>query len=422
MKLHYFARLRKTLFASISASLILLFVVACGGTSTTSTTSTPANKTPIKIGFSVSLAGDFSADGKALLMGYQLWQDAVNKRGGLLGRQVQLVYYNDSSDPQQVTTNYQKLIGSDHVDLLLGPFSTLLTVQAAPVAQRYGYAIIEGAGTGQKVFNSGFTTLFGASAPSQVYLGAFAQYILSLPPDQRPKTVAYATVDNPFAIPQVDYAKKVFADGGLQTVFDLPQPYPEEATDVSAIAKQIIHSGADVVVLGTVGVTDSVSFIKTFKQQHYNPKALVATSGPDEGKSFTDAVGVATAEGIMTPQAGWYPGLNTYQNTQFVQDYLAKFGGTDQDINSGTVQGYSAAQVLEQAVNKIQSIDNVKLIQELRTDSFNSLQGPVKFDAKGQNTQGVLFLFQWQNGKLIPVYPANNAVSKPEYPKNQWPA
>ncbi len=269
MKLHYFARLRRTLYASITASLILLFVVACGGTTTTSTT-TPVNTTPIKIGFSVSLAGDFSADGKALLMGYQLWQDAVNKRGGLLGRQVQLVYYNDSSDPQQVTTNYQKLIGSDHVNLLLGPFSTLLTVQAAPVAQRYGYTLIEGAGTGQKVFNSGFTTLFGASAPSQVYLGAFAQYILSLPPDQRPKTVAYATVDNPFAIPQVDYAKKVFADGGLQTVFDLPQPYPEEATDVSAIAKQIIHSGADVVVLGTVGVTDSVSFIKTFKQQHYN--------------------------------------------------------------------------------------------------------------------------------------------------------
>lgn len=422
MKLHYFARLRRTLYASITASLILLFVAACGGTTTTSTTPTAANTTPIKIGFSVSLAGDFSADGKALLMGYNLWRDAVNKRGGLLGRQVQLVYYNDSSDPQQVTTNYQKLIGSDHVDLLLGPFSTLLTVQAAPVAQRYGYALIEGAGTGNKVFNSGFTTLFGASAPSQVYLGAFAQYILSLSQDQRPKSVAYATVDNPFAIPQVDYAKKVFSDGGLQTAFDLPQPYPEEATDVSAIAKQIIHSGADVVVLGTVGVTDSVSFIKTFKQQHYNPKAIVATSGPDEGKSFTDAVGVDTAEGIFTPQAGWYPGINTYQNSQFVQDYLAKFGGTDQDINSGTVQGYSAAQVLEQAVNKIQSIDNAKLIQELRADSFNSLQGPVKFDAKGQNTEGVLILFQWQNGKLTPVYPANQAQASPEFPKKQWPA
>jgi len=416
----YFAWLRKGLYASATASLILLFVVACGGQN--ATPSSTQNQQPIKIGFSVSLAGDFSADGKALLMGYQLWQEAVNKHGGLLGRQVKLVYYNDSSDPQQVTTNYQKLIGSDHVDLLLGPFSTLLTVQAAPVAQRYGYALIEGAGTGKKVFNSGFTTLFGASPPSEVYLGAFAQYILSLPAGQRPKTVAYATVDNPFAIPQVEYVKKFFSNGGLKTAFDLPQPYPEEATDVSAIAKQIIHSGADIVVLGTVGVTDSVSFIKTFKEQHYNPKALVATSGPDEGKSFTDAVGVATAEGIMTPQAGWYPGINTYQNSQFVKDYIAKFGGTDQDINSGTVQGYSAAQVLEQAVNTIHSIDNAKLIQELHTGSFNSLQGPVKFDAKGENTEGVLILFQWENGKLTPVYPASEAKASPEYPKNQWPA
>jgi branched-chain amino acid transport system substrate-binding protein len=409
----------KSLAAVVVVLMILAGLGACGQSATPSSTQ---NQNPIKIGFSVSLAGDFSADGKALLMGYQLWQDAVNKRGGLLGRQVKLVYYNDSSDPQQVTTNYQKLIGSDHVDLLLGPFSTLLTVQAAPVAQRFGYAIIEGAGTGKKVFNSGFTTLFGASPPSETYLGAFAQFILALPQAQRPKTVAYATVDNPFAIPQVDYAKKVFSDGGLKTAFDLPRPYPEEATDVSAIAKQIIHSGADIVVLGTVGVTDSVSFIKTFKQQHYNPKALVATSGPDEGKSFTDAVGVATAEGIMTPQAGWYPGINTYQNNQFVQDYLAKFGGTDQDINSGTVQGYSAAQVLEQAVTKIHSIDNAKLIQELRTDTFNSLQGPVKFNAKGENTQSVLILFQWENGKLMPVYPASEAKASPEYPKKSWTA
>jgi branched-chain amino acid transport system substrate-binding protein len=399
-----------------------MILVGLGGCSQSASPGNTQNQKPIRIGFSVSLAGDFSADGKALLMGYQLWQGSINNRGGLLGRQVQLVYYNDSSSPQQVTTNYQKLIGSDRVDLLLGPFSTLLTVQAAPVAQRFGYALIEGAGTGKSAFNSGFTTLFGASAPSEVYLGAFAQFIVSLPQAQRPTKVAFATVDNPFAIPQVAYAKKVFSDGGLKTVFDLSQPYPEEATDVSAIAKQIIRSGAEVVVLGTVGVTDSVSFIKTFKQQRYNPKALVATSGPDEGKSFTDAVGFPTAEGIFTPQAGWYPGINTYQNSQFVKDYVAKFGGTAQDINSGTVQGYSAAQVLEQAVKKIGSIDNTRLMQELHADSFNSLQGPVQFDAKGQNTQGVLILFQWQNGKLTPVYPAGQALASPEFPKNQWPA
>ena len=109
MKLHYFVRLRRTLYTSLTASLILLFVVACGGTSTTSTTPTPANTTPIKIGTSLSFSGDFSADGMAFQQGYQLWQADVNKAGGLLGRQVQLDVLNDNSSADQVQTNYQTL-------------------------------------------------------------------------------------------------------------------------------------------------------------------------------------------------------------------------------------------------------------------------------------------------------------------------
>ncbi len=412
-----FTRSVRWIGKSLSTVVVVLMILA-GFSACASDNS--QNQKPIRIGFSVALAGDFFADGKALKEGYELWRDAVNKRGGLLGRPVELVYYNDNSDPKQVTTNYTKLIGSDHVDLLLGPFSTLLTVQAAPVAQRSGYAFIEGAGTGKKVFASHFKTLFGVSPPSEFYLETFALFILALPQDQRPKTVAYATVDNPFAIPQVAYAKKLLSDGGLRPAFDLPQPYPEEATDVSAIAKSIIHSGAEIVVLGTVGVKDCVSFLKTFQQQHYNPKAIVATSGPDEGKTFIHAVGTDSAEGIFVSNAGWYPGINTYQNDQFTRDYLAKFGGTEQDINSGTVQAYSAAQVLEQVVNKVHSIDNAKLIQALRTGTFNSLQGPVKFGPDGENTVGVPFLFQWQHAKLIPVYPLFSAQANPEFPKKQW--
>ena len=122
MKLHYFVRLRRTLYASITASLILLFVVACGGTSTTtSTTPTPANTTPIKIGTSLSFSGDFSADGMAFQQGYQLWANDINKAGGLLGRQVQLDVLNDNSSPDQVQTNYQTLITVHHDDLVVGP-------------------------------------------------------------------------------------------------------------------------------------------------------------------------------------------------------------------------------------------------------------------------------------------------------------
>ncbi len=109
-------------------------------------------KSPILIGTSLSLTGDFSADGQAFKRGYELWASEVNSHGGLLGRQVKMVFLNDSSDPTTVATNYTKLIAQQHVALVFGPFSTLLTVPAAKVAARYGYAFPEGAGGGPSVY------------------------------------------------------------------------------------------------------------------------------------------------------------------------------------------------------------------------------------------------------------------------------
>src|SRR5437588_11784831 len=177
--------------------LTLLVLSACGGSNAT-TTSSNQSQPPIKIGISLSLSGDFSADGKAFQQGYQLWRDTVNKNGGLLGRQVQLDILSDASSTTQVVTNYQKLITVDKVDLVLGPFSTLLTKPASVVANRYGYAMIEGAGGCPSVFTRGLHNLFDVSPPVANLLVSFTQYVLSLPPSQRPKTAAYATQNDPF--------------------------------------------------------------------------------------------------------------------------------------------------------------------------------------------------------------------------------
>src|SRR5689334_3630055 len=107
---------------------------------------------PIKIGISLSLTGDFADPGKAAQRGYQLWAAEVNKAGGILGRPVELKIVNDASSPDQVVTNYQNLITQDKVDIVFGPFSSLLTIPSARVAKRYGYAFIEPAGGGPKVF------------------------------------------------------------------------------------------------------------------------------------------------------------------------------------------------------------------------------------------------------------------------------
>ena len=397
-------------------SLLLAGLAACGtGSSGGGTSSTT---TPIKIGFTVSLTGDFSADGQAFLQGYQLWAKKVNDSGGILGRQLALVYYDDASSTDQVTTDYAKLITVDKVDLLFGPFSTLLTKPASVEANRYGYALVEGAGGGPSVFTQGLTNVFDVSLPVASALLNFTQWVSSLP--QKPTTAAYATEDDPFTQPQVDTARQKLEAAGIRTASY--QVYPAETTDYTPIAQKLIASHAQIIVCGTL-LNDIAAFINAFRQQHFNPQALIATAGPDQGKQFLDAVGgQQVAEGIFVPNGGWYPDLNAYQNSQMVQDYLTRFGGTKADISSDVAEAYSVGQVDQQAIAKIGSLDNGKLIQELHSDTFNSVQGPVKFDGTGQNTAAVAYLFQWQNGNLIPVYPASVAgTATPTFPKPNWP-
>lgn len=406
----------------VGVLIAALFVLsACGGTTgTPGTTPTSQPKTPIKIGISLSLTGDFSADGLAFQQGYQLWAKTVNTAGGILGRQVQLDIVSDASSTTQVVTNYRKLITVDHDDVVFGPFSTTLTKPASVVANSFGYAMLEGAGGGPSVFTAGLNNIFDVSAPVANLLVSFTQYLLSLPVGQRPTTAAYATQNDPFTQPQVDTAKKLLEAGGVKTASY--QVYPSETTDFTPIAQRLIASKADVIVTGTL-LPDIVAYIQAFKQQHYNPKAIIATAGPDQGKQFTDAIGgVNQAEGVFVPNGGWYPTINTFQNAKMVSDYLAQYGGTAAGISSDVPEAFAVGQVFQQAATKAGSIDNAKIIAELHSgDTFQSVQGDVKFDATGQNVLATGYLFQWQRGSYVSVYPANQASAPPEYPKPNWP-
>ena len=395
-------------------TLVLASLAACGGGGSTTST----NKNPIKIGFTVSLTGDFSADGKAIQQGYELWKDNINAHGGLLGRQIELHMLDDASNPDQVTTDYQKLITVDKVDLVFGPFSTLLTKPASVVAHRYGYALPEGAGGGPSVFQQGLNNVFDVSLPVANNLVTFAQWILSLPAAQRPTTAAYATQDDPFTQPQVDLARQLLEAGGVKTVFQ--KVYPAETTDYTPIAQGMIAAKAQVCVFGTL-LPDITAFIQAFKQQRYNPAAFIATAGPDQGNQFlTNIGGAKSAEGIFVPN-GWYPDLNAPGNKDMINAYIAKYGGAAADISSDVPEAYSVGQVVQQAITQNQSLDNAKLIQTLHSGTFDSVQGKVKFDSTGQNTAATAYQFQWQNGNLVPVYPAAVASAAPEFPKPNWP-
>ena len=249
-----------------------------GGGSSASAASSSASAAPITIGTSLSLSGDFSTDGQAFERGYELWAADQNKAGGLLGHKINLDVLSDASSPAQVVTNYQKLIGSDKDALVFGPFSSLLTVPAARIASRYGYAFVEGAGGAPSVFGAGLHNVFDVSIPVKDNLVTFAQWIASLPTSKRPKTAAYVTVNDPFTQPQLPVAQAILQAAGVKTV--LNKVFPEEVTDYTAIAGQVATAKPDVVLLGSVDVPTVSAFEHVFIQQHYNPKAFIATAGP----------------------------------------------------------------------------------------------------------------------------------------------
>jgi branched-chain amino acid transport system substrate-binding protein len=410
-------RLRESLSLSVVLSLLVAFLLSCGGPS--AITGAGQSGALLKIGIALSLTGGFSDDGKALERGYQLWADNVNARGGLLGRMVTLDIVDDASSPDQVQSSYQKLITVDKVDLVFGPFSTILTKLASLVASQYGYALIEGSGGGPSVFNRGLHNVFDVSLPVASNLVSFAHYILSLPAEQRPSTAAYVTKDDPFTQPQVDQARVMLEQGGVKTLSY--QTYPETTTDYSLLADTIVISKAQIVVCGTQSVSDFIPLMQHFKLLHYNPSVLIATAGPDQGDAFLSAVGGApSAEGILFPN-GWYPQLKTPENATMVNTYLSKYKGAFDDISADTAEAYSVGQVAFQAITKIKSVDNAKLLAELYSgDTFQSVQGPVKFDATGQNMLAQAYLFQWQKGTFMPVYPTLAALATPEFPKPHW--
>jgi branched-chain amino acid transport system substrate-binding protein len=293
-------------------SIVGVVVMVSTGLSACSQNTNLQNQTPIKVGISLSNSGDFADDGREAERGYQLWAEAVNNNGGLLGRPVELDILHDNSDPKTVTANYEKLISVDHVDLVLGPFSTLLTKPAACVALKYGYPLVEGSGAGPSVYtlqckngspsDNGIpeNNIFGVSLPAANNLVSFAYYILSLPEAIRPKTVAFATQDDPFTVPQILAARAILQkQAGLRVVCcNNGNPYTGTDTNVyKTIAEQAVHAGADICVFGTF-LPDITTFIKTFKAEHYNPKAIVATAGPDLGDQFIKAVGLQTTEGV----------------------------------------------------------------------------------------------------------------------------
>jgi branched-chain amino acid transport system substrate-binding protein len=403
---------------SALAVLAASMLAACTSTSSPTSSAPPTGNSsgPIIIGASLSLSAGsasqpdtFQTDGLAFQKGYRLWANDVNHHGGLLGRQVVLKILDDGGSPNQVVSNYQTLFGKDHVDLAFGPFSSLLSGPASAVAARYGMAFVEGAGGAPSVFDTASNQVdhntFDVSLPVADSLVPLYNWIKSLPVSERPKTAAYPMAQDPFADPPVELAQTLLTNlvPSVRTVYSAT--FTEQESAYKAPAAAVAASGAQLVVLGSTDVPTVQAFMQVFEQQHYTPKLFIAAAGPDQGAAFVSQVGQGNENGVMVPN-GWYPGYNNAASQQMVNEYLAQYHGTASGINADVAEAYSVGQIVAQAVTATGGTDNAKIIAYLHSGkTLTSVQGPVRFDALGENGAAAAFVFQWQQGKFVQVLP-----------------
>ena len=374
------------------------------------------NKSTIKVGASLPLTGDFSEPGVAAKQGYQIWQEMVNKNGGLLDRRVQIVVKDDASDQNTVVADYNALIQQEKVDLLLGTFSSLLNLPASAVAERNRMLYVEPAGGSPEMFSRGFKYLFfaqQATAPHQADL--FVEWVTGLSGDEKPKTAAYVIADDPFGGPVAEGIQKGLENAGVKTVYS--KTYPPETKNFDAIASAIAADKPDVIAQGSAGLEDGVNLTRSLVKVGYSPKQYFQASSPSFADQYSNGVGVGNTEGVFYA-VSYHPEAKTPGNEEFLKAYRAKY---NTDPPEDAADAYATAQVLQKAVEEVGSIDDQKKLADwLRGNEVDTILGTLSWDDTGAPEQAFL-LAQWQNGDEEIVLPEESATSdKIINPKPDW--
>ena len=394
--------------AVTALALVALALAGCGGDDDGGGGGGGGGGEPIKIGASLPLTGEFAEPGKAAKQGYEVWEAMTNEAGGLLGRDVQMVIKDDASNQNTVVSDYNALISKDKVDMLLGTFSSLLNLPASAVAERNRMLFVEPAGGAPELFDRGFKHLFFAQQATADKQGdVWAKYVTELPADQRPKTAAYPTLDDPFAQPTSEGIEKILSDAGIETVYR--KTYTIDNPNLDAIANAVKATKADLVVNGAT-FEDGVGLVRALRKANYTPKMLYQTTAPSLGDQYSKAIGKDTTEGIFYA-VSHSKEAETPGNPEFVAKYEEMFGGSE--VPEDAADAFATAEVMAAAVKAVKSVerqDQLKLADWLRENNVETILGPLSWDEQGR-PQGEFLVGQWQSGVPEIILPEEAATS-----------
>ena len=354
---------------------------------------------PIKIGFSMALTGPLAGAGKGALLGMKIWQDDINKKGGMLGRPVQLIFYDDKSAPAEVPGIYTKLIDVDKVDLIMGPYATTQIAPAIPVAMQKNKLLISLFGTGvnsEFKYNRYFSMIPTGPNPKPAFTAGFFETAMAQNP--KPQSIAIVAADAEFGRNVCEGARDNSKKAGLKITYD--RTYPPSTTDFAPIVRAIQATNPDLVVICSYPL-DSVGMVRAVNEVGFKPKMI---GGGMVGLQFTAIKmqlgpllnGFVNYDTWLPVKTMQYPGA-----LEVVAKYQARAAAEGVDPLGWYLPpwAYAYLQVLEQAVAATKSLDDAKLADYISKTTFKTVIGDVKFGPGGEWASAKMPQIQFQGIK-----------------------
>jgi branched-chain amino acid transport system substrate-binding protein len=369
-----FRHLRKLTTGLLAAAATVAFAAGASAQS----------KEPIKIGFGMSLTGPLAANGKQALLGAKIWEETVNKKGGLLGRPVKLVYYDDQSNSSQVPGIYTKLLDVDKVDLVIGPYATAQIAPAMPVVMQKNKVFI---GLFGLAVNSEFNydkyfamIPSGPDAKPSFTIGFFETAAAQNP---KPKTVALVAADQEFSKNACEGARTNAKKYGFNVVYD--KTYPPSTTDFTPIVRAIQASNPDIVTICSYPL-DSVGMVKAVNEVGFKPKMIGGAMVGLQATVFKQQLG-PLLNGFVNYET-WVPAktMETPGVVELLKTYQARAAAEGVDplgYYLGT-WGYAYMEVLAAGVEGTKSLDDTKIAQWLHANPVKTVMGDIRFGKNGE--------------------------------------
>jgi branched-chain amino acid transport system substrate-binding protein len=392
--------------------------LALAGAATSIAGSARAQAKPLTIGFGMALTGGLAPNGKAALLAMQIAEEDINARGGILGRPVKLVYYDDQSNPSTVPGLYTKLLDVDKVDIVVSGYATNMVAPAMPIVMqkdRTFFSLLGLAVNSEFHYPRYFSiTPTGGPKPKESFAEGF--FAVAAEQNPKPQTLAMVGADAEFPRNAMEGARAQAKQYGLKIVYD--KTYPPTTADYTPIVRAVAATNPDI-FLACSYPPDSVGIIRATSETGFKPKLYGGGMVGLQATAIKTQLG-PLLNGIVVYDF-WLPwaGFASDEGREFVKKYQTKSAAAGVDLLGYYLPpfGYALMQVVEQAVKGAGGTDDAKLAEFARKNTFKTVVGDIKFNAEGEWEAAQVMAVQFQGVK-------GNDVEQFKDPKTEvilWP-